>query len=883
MHVTPGDRLGPYEILSRIGAGGMGEVWKARDTRLGREVAVKVSADQFSDRFEREARAVAALNHPNICVIHDVGLNYLVMELIEGPTLADRIRQGPIPANEALAFARQIAEALDAAHEKGIVHRDLKPANIKVKSDGTVKVLDFGLAKIADPAPSSSADLENSPTLTLEQATRVGTIMGTAAYMSPEQARGKAVDKRADIWAFGVVLHEMLTGKRLFDGETVSDTLAHVITKEPALEQVPDKVRRLLQRCLEKDTKKRLRDIGDAMILLDEAPEPSAALSGASSSPRWLWGLATLAFVIAAVLGVMRLREKPPAPPPVTRFQIRLPDQVRFTGGTFTLSPDGRHLAFSAVGPNQPPAVWVQDLDALEAHPLPGTFTGLNPPPFFWSPDSRFVVYSENSPKLRKADLTGGPIQDLCEKPNPPVGGSWNRDGVIIFGSTNNEGLWRVPAAGGKPVPLTVLDASRHERQHELPQFLPDGHHFLYLSISNMPEESGIYIGSLDNPPDHQNKTRLLATEFGAGFVPSADGGPGRLLYLQEGTLMAQPFDPGSLKLGGSPRPVAERVGSVFQTGFFAAAPTALVYRAAPTPRDFQMTWYDAQGKPGEKVGDPGMISELHLSPDGTRVAYRITAANLADSDIWILDLARGASTRLTFGPHLNEYPIWSPDGTEIVFASNRDGVYNLYRKPANGSKEEELLLRTNENKRPTSWSRDGKFLLYAASSNASFADEDIWVLPLEGERQPFAFAKTRFDEGSATFSPDGRWVAYYSNETGPYETYVREFVPPPASSASGGKWMVSLHGGAAARWREDGRELVYYSVLAPRALLSVSVQINPVFSAGVPRELFRVPGPGPGAPSNDLKRFLLTVPVEQHASEFFTVMLNWSSGLNAR
>src|SRR5579872_2670951 len=500
MPLTPGDRLGPYEILARIGAGGMGEVWRARDTRLGREVAVKVSADQFSDRFEREARAVAALNHPNICVLHDVGPNYLVMELVDGATLGDRIRQGPIPLGEALALARQIAEALDAAHEKGVVHRDLKPANIKIKPDGTVKVLDFGLAKIAEPAVPTSADLENSPTLTLEQATRVGTIMGTAAYMSPEQARGKAVDKRADIWAFGVVLHEMLTGKRLFDGETVSDTLAHVITKEPSLEQVPDKVRRLLQRCLEKDTKRRLRDIGDAMALLEEAPGPDAAPVRRGSSPLWLWAVTAVACLAAAVLGVMRLREKRLAPPPVTRFQIRLPDQVHFTGGTFSLSPDGRHLAFSAVAPSQAPAVWVQDLDALEAHPLPGTFTGNNPPPFFWSPDSRFVVYSENSPKMRKADVTGGPIQEICDKPNPPVGGSWNRDGVIIFGSTS-AGLWRVPAAGGKPVPLTVLDASRHERQHELPEFLPDGHHFLYLSISNIPEESGIFIGSLDEPP----------------------------------------------------------------------------------------------------------------------------------------------------------------------------------------------------------------------------------------------------------------------------------------------------------------------------------------------------------------------------------------------
>jgi len=877
MAVTPGDRRGPYEILARIGAGGMGEVWRARDTRLGREVAIKISGEQFSDRFEREARAVAALNHPNICTLHDVGPDYLVMELVDGATLAERIRQGPIPVGEALALARQIAEALDAAHEKGIVHRDLKPANIKVKPDGSVKVLDFGLAKMAEPA-AANTDLENSPTLTLEQATRVGLVVGTAAYMAPEQARGKSVDKRADIWAFGVVLHEMMTGHRLFEGETVSDTLAHVITKEPVLDGIPGRARGLVRRCLEKDPKKRLRDIGDAMALLEESAGPEAAPVSAGPAPRWLWPVTAAALLATAALAVMRVREKPPAPPQAARFQIRLPDQVRFTGGTFTLSPDGRHVAFSAIGPGQPPGVWVQDLDALEARLLPGTFTGNQPPPFFWSPDSRFVAYSENSPKLRKADLTGGPIQDISEKPSPPVGGSWNRDGTIIFGSTNS-GLWRVPAAGGKPVPLTTLDTSRHERQHQLPSFLPDGHHFLYLRTSKTPEESGIYVGSLDDAPDRQNKMRLVATEFGPVFVPPSDNGPGKLLFLQDGTLMAQAFDAGSLKLSGNAMPIAERIGSVFQTGFFSATPNTLVYRASPTPRDFQLAWYDAQGKPtGEKVGDPGSISQLRLSPDGSRLAYRIEAPNPANADIWLLDLARGASSRFTFGPNVAGFPVWSPDGTEIVFASNRDGIFDLYRKPANGAKEEEPLLRTKENKRPASWSPDGRFLLYTTSDTSTFSTEDIWVLPMQGDRTPIPFLRTAFDEGGATFSPDGRWVAYYSNEAGRYQVYVREFVPPPAPSTAGGKWMVSKDGGANPRWRADGKELIFTSVVPPRSLLSVGVDTSHVFTAGVPRELFRLPNPINGiATSEDFKRFLFNVALEQKTPESFTVMLNWN------
>ena len=875
-----------YRITSKLGEGGMGEVWRATDTKLNREVAIKILPDAFAQdpdrmaRFTREAQALASLNHPNIATIYGVEEHALVMELVEGPTLADRIAQGPMELDEALPIARQIAEALEAAHEKGIVHRDLKPANIKLTAEGKVKVLDFGLAQVA---PASSGDsTENSPTLTL-RATHAGIILGTAAYMSPEQARGKTVDKRADIWAFGVVLCEMLTGERLFPGDDLTGILASVVKDEPDWKRFPGRVRRLVQRCLEKDSKRRLRDIGDAMALVEDGSGPTAPPPSAGSAPGWLWGVTGAACLAASVLGFLYLRQKPPAPPEVTRYQIRVPDKVRFSAaGNFTLSPDGRHVAFSAIAADQPPAVWVQDLDALEARALPGTLTGPNPPPFFWSPDSRFVVFSENSPKLAKADLTGGPVQAICDKPGPPVGGGWNQDDVIIFGSTNS-GLWRVPAMGGKAAPLTTLDASRHERQHELPSFLPDGKHFLYLRVSRNPDESGVYVGSLDDAPDRQSKKRLLATGLGATYVPSSDGHAGSLLFLRESTLVAQPFDPARLELSGSPSPIAEQVGSVYESGYFSASPRALVYRTAPAASESQFTWFDSQGKAGEKVGDPGTIGAIfRLSPDGTRLAYVKARPGIEEADLWLLDLARGTSTRFTFGNQVaSRYPIWSPDGAEIVFASNRDSAYNLYRKPANGSREEELLLRTTENKRPLDWSRDGRFLLYSTSDSPNFIVEHIWVLPMQGDRKPFPFQNTRFDESRARFSPDGHWVAYDSNETSRYEVYVREFQPSAASAGAGGKWMVSKDGGAYPQWRDDGKELLYRTL--GRQVMSVSVDTSHSFQAGAPRELFRFPAGSNTFATADFKRFLVPTPLAQTVPQSFTVMLNWTSAIKSK
>ncbi len=885
-----GTKLAHYEISSHIGSGGMGDVYQARDTKLKRDVAIKILPEEFSldadrvRRFQREAEVLASLNHPNIAAIHSLeeanGSFFLVLELVEGETLDDRIRRGPISVAEAQDIAQHICEALEVAHEKGIVHRDLKPANIKLTPNSNVKVLDFGLARVREGGTEAMA-VSNSPTL-ITIASAPGMILGTAAYMAPEQACGKTVDKRADIWAFGVIMYELLSGNRLYKGETMAETLAAVLHEEPDLEKVPAQFRLLLQRCLEKDPKKRLRDIGDAMpLIISAAPETPSARQAPTS--RLAWAVAVVVFGLAALaLAAIYILDKPPVRHAVSRFQIRLPVDAKFTtGGSFTISPDGRHVAFSAVNANNRPGVWVQDLDALDAREIAGAFTGPIPPPFFWSPDSRYVVYSENSPKLKKLDITTGTLQDICDKPGPPIGGSWNKDGLIIFGS-NTTGLWKVSATGGTAAPLTKLDDSRHQRDHELPSFLPDGHHFLYLRLSaTNPEESGIFVGSIDDPPERQSKKRILATSFGASYVPGNDRGSGWLLFLRESTLMAQPFDSAKLELSAEPVPVAEDVGSIFETGYFSAVADALVYRTSPK-LDFRLTWFDRQGMVVGTVGEPGNLGNARISPDGTEVAYVKSGANFADQDIWVLNLKRDSSTRLTFGPRQSLGSVWSPDGSEIVFASNRDGVFNLFHKPTNGAREEQLLLRSDLNKLPQSLSPDGRFLLYATSAKSILADDkDLWILPMqEANATPFPFQQTRFDEGAARFSTDGRWIAYTSNESGRYEIYVREFSASPGSTRTGGKLLVSKDGGTNPEWRSDGKELTYVNHSSNNNLLmSVSVDTSRTFEAGTPKELFRIPqGATTVSGAGDLKRFLIPIPVERKAPQAFNIMLNWTS-----
>ena len=730
MSVSTGDQLGPYAIQDRLGVGGMGEVYRAEDTRLGRSVAVKISAAQFTERFEREARVIASLNHQNICTLFDVGPNYLVMELVDGPTLEDRLKKGPISLEEALGLARQIANALQAAHEKGIVHRDLKPANIKIKADGAVKVLDFGLAT-SGSAPAAGATTPDSPTVAVST-TEPGMILGSPGYMSPEQARALPVDKRADIWAYGVVLYEMLTGERGFDGATLSDSLASVLTKEPDLDRVPLKARRLVRSCLQKDPRKRLQDIGDATFLLEDLPSaaaPAPSIIKPARRANQLWPAA--AILLAGALLALVIYERRPAPPaPTSRFQISISENMTFSDrGFFALSPDGRKIAFLAVQ-NREQQIWIRTMDSLEAHPLPGTINASSS--FFWSPDSRFVAF-EADKKLRKIDINGGPPQDICNAPSDSgmLGGSWNRDNVIILGP-GNRSIYRVSATGGTATPVTALDPSLKDGGHYYPTFLPDGKHFLYMRFPVGNAEAGVYVGSLDSKPEQQSKTPLFTTARASiSWAPSADSEKGRLLYWRDNVLYARTFNNSRLTLEGEPRTIADQVGYKLNPAFamFSATANTLVYRRGAS-EDLELTWLDRTGKALGTVGEAGRYEVLRLAQDGTRAAVAKLDPGTFNQDVWLIDLRSGAGTRFTFDPSINSNPVWSPDGKRVIFASTRGGAVGLYEKSTEGAGTETELLRPVPAGNLTDWSRDGRYLIAFAGSGHA-----IWVLPLEGDR----------------------------------------------------------------------------------------------------------------------------------------------------
>jgi serine/threonine protein kinase len=886
-----GKTLGHYRVGEQLGRGGMGEVYLADDLNLNRKVALKFLPEGFAAdpermaRFEREAKLLASLNHPNIAAIYGLeqaeGKRFLVLELVEGETLAQRLSKGPLPVDEALGVCRQIADALEAAHEKGVIHRDLKPANAMITAGDKVKILDFGLAKALSDE-TQSVDSSQSPTLT-EAMTRPGVILGTAAYMSPEQAKGKAVDKRADIWAFGCILYECLTGKRAFEGETVTETLASVLTREPEWEKVSAKVHFLLRRCLEKDPKKRLRDIGDAYAFLEIAPQPM------HTKRPWLWMTVAAVFMAAFMaLFFARLHEKKmPSSANPMRLQITPPVSLA-PQGSFAISPDGRRLAFAAISSDGTERIWIRALDSLEAKPLLGTESGILYP-FFWSPDSRFIAFHAGG-KLKKIDIAGGPAQTICDLPSNVVGGSWSGDGVIILGSgvTAREGLKRVSATGGSASVLSRPDSARRAIDHFFPAFLPDGRHFLYWQSSERPENIGVYIGSLDSKPEEQGAKQLLATNFQPVYVPSQNSGPGYLLFLRDQTLMAQSFDDKRLELIGEPMPVVEKVGSYMAFGFFSASTDGLlVYRSGSAEQVIQAMLFDRQGKSLSALGESGIsLLGLALSPDGAKAAVSLGKMNqgFVSIDLWLVDSARGTNTRFTFGQGNSVLPVWSPDGSKIIFASTRDGAYSLCQKLTSGVKDEELLLKSSDPKYPTSWSRDGRFLLY--SEFDSKTKSDLWVLPLEGDRKPIPFLRTEFNESDGHFSPDMRWVAYVSDDSGRNEIYVRGFSQVSgAPSQTGGKWQVSIGGGAGPRWRRDGKELYYRT--PDGKVMAVKVTADTVFQLGTPKPLFQAP-PGQGSWSSiaiwdvtsDGNRFLMSTPAGDAIPAPFTVVVNWIAGL---
>jgi Tol biopolymer transport system component len=875
----------------------MGEVYRARDPRLGRDVAIKVLPTAFSadtgrlQRFEQEARAAAALNHPNILAVYDIGTEggapFIVSELLEGDTLRDRVNGGPATVRKSIEHALQIARGLAAAHDKGIVHRDLKPENVFVTRDNRVKILDFGLAKLAQEQPAYSSGTQLA---TMPSPTQPGVVLGTVGYMAPEQVRGLPVDHRADLFALGAILYELLSGRRAFSRDTAPETMTAILNAEPpdlgsTAEAVPPALVRIVNRCLEKSPSDRFQSASDLGFALEALSTTSSGSTAAAArvpqrrTPAGWIGWAAAALLLAALSPVVyqHLRERPASPGPM-RFQIA--PIVEYGGpGNFSLSPDGRHLAFVGIGSDGIARLWVRAMDSLEVRPLPGTDSvGPATPPPFWSPDGRFVAWDAGG-RLKKLDVSGGLPQTLCDLPSGSVavGGSWNRSGDIIFG--NFGGLLGVRETGGSASPITTLDPSRKEEFHILPTFLPDGRHFVYLRVSpTAPEFSGTYIGTLDDKPDAQSAQRLMPYGIGITYAAAADSGPGRLLFLREGTLMTQPFDAKRLALAGDPVPVAERVGSFRDGGFFSAsANDVLVYRNAD---DSQISWFDRQGAMSGRVSEPGGFRGVALSPDGARaVASRTDPHDAAKADLWLFDLARGtAATRLTAGSGIVEFPVWSRDGKQIVFTF---GNSQLRQKLASGEGDEQELLRSPSAGlvRANSWSPDGRFLLYDAAG-PNMRSLDLLVRPDNGAKT-VPFVQTAFNEQQGRFSPDGRWVAYVSNQSGASDVYVRAFAPDfsAASAGTGGSVLVSRGGGTAPRWRGDGREIFYLA--ADGKMMAVDVAAAPEFQAGTPKPLFQTPaGAIVGDVSADGKRFLLVSPAGPSASAPFTVVLNWSAGL---
>jgi serine/threonine protein kinase/Tol biopolymer transport system component len=873
MPISAGEKLGPYEILAPIGAGGMGEVYKARDTRLDRIVAIKVSKAEFSERFEREARAVAALNHSNICTLHDVGPNYLVMEYIEGTPL-----KGPLPVDQALRCAVQICDALDAAHRKGITHRDLKPANILVTKAG-IKLLDFGLAKLS--TATQAAKPPEDATLTMALTGR-NEIVGTLYYMSPEQLQaqgnGKEIDARSDIFSFGLVLYEMLTGKRAFQGSSPASVIAAIMERPaPSVAEIaPAALDRALKRCLEKDPDDRwqtVRDLKAELQWIASAPG-AGTTSAATAVPQRrvpLWTVATTCGFAVLTLGVTlwALRRPSPEPPKLVRFQIAPPEKVTLAP-TFALSPDGSKLAYEATGPDGVMRVWLRPMDALDSHALVGTEMP-SAVPVFWSPDSHFILFSAGG-KLKKADVAGGPPLTLCDAPQTVVGGSGNRDGLILFG-LNLATIQRVSSAGGVSSPVTSLIAARNDNSHDFPVFLPDGRHFLYLIRTPTAEDSGIYLGALDSKPEEQGRKRLVATTFSPGFVPYADGNGGAILFERDGTLLAQPFDLRRLETVGEAVPVAEQLGSYLGSGFFSASTNGILVYRGDQAGNQRLAWLNRQGNILSVMGDPHRYTRPVLSPDGTRVA--VVRSELSNWDIWLTGVSGGGDTRFTFDPARDNDPVWSPDGKRIAFSSDRAGQLDLYQHSSDGAGKDELLFKSDHTKTVTDWSRDGRYLLYTDSDPQT--KRDLWVMPMDGppgERRPVAFLRSAFNEYNGKFSPDGRWVAYASDESGRYEIYVRPF---PAAEGGGAKWMVSRDGAREPRWRGDGKELFY---LAPNgSVMAASVSASgAAFQSATPAALFKAPSTPGWDVSADGKQFLFPVPAGDAAQAPFIVVQNWTA-----
>jgi len=880
MSLAAGARLGPYEIVSALGAGGMGEVYRARDLRLGRDIAIKVLPSAFSAdperlaRFEQEARAAAALNHPNILAVHDVGQHdgspYIVSELLEGETLRDRLNEGVPPVRKTVEQAVQIAHGLAAAHEKAITHRDLKPENVFITSDGRVKILDFGLAKLTEREPAALAGASAVPTLPPH--TVPGLVLGTVGYMAPEQVRGLAADHRADIFAFGVVLYEMLSGGRAFRGDTEADTMTAILKEDPpdlstSENRIPPALARIVDRCLEKAPSARFQSTRDLAFALEGLSSQSGSATPIVSQPpraAWLriaWSavaVSAVALLAALPVVIAHLRETPVQPASV-RFPVFPPADAVFAGGggyapAPTVSPDGRLLVFMARRGGGSILLWVRSLDSLDARPMPGTEGAIFP---FWSPDSKFIGFFADG-KLKKIEISGGPAQVICDAP-AGEGGTWNRDGVIVFAPTLASALVRVSALGGEPEPLTTLDASQKERSHGWPQFLPDGRRFTFFVVP----DNAIHIGSLDSSVT----TKVLSADSKALYVP-----PGYLLFMRQGSLMAQPFDATRGELRREAFPVAEDVRNNSVNGrsaFSVSSESGVIAYRSGTVVESQLIWFDRAGRQIQALGEPDRYTDLELSPDQKQAV--VAAPSPGSSDLWLFDVARGLRTRFTLDAAPELAAIWSPDGGRLVFGSQKKGgPLDIYQK-AIGTGTEEELYSDSLDKYPFSWSADGRFILYGSAPG-----QNLWTLPLFGERKPIPFMQTPSSEFAGRFSPDGRWVAYRSDESGRFEIYVAPFPGP------GAKARISAAGatGGYPRWRRDGKELFYLA--SDNTLMAAAVNgQGTTFEVGEVQPLFQTSAAGGRYPydvSADGQRFLVLTTSEQSAEAPVTVVVNWTA-----
>jgi eukaryotic-like serine/threonine-protein kinase len=902
MPLSAGTRLGPYEILAPLGAGGMGEVYRARDSLLKRDVAVKVLPAYCSRdperlrRFQIEAESAASLSHPNIVSIfhvgNDDGTHYIVTELLVGATLRERLCRGRMGLREVLDFVVQIARGLAAAHAVGIVHRDLKPENLFIAKDGHIKILDFGLAKL-EPAKAASAD---GTTVTMQQQTSPGYVLGTVGYMSPEQVKGQPADVRSDIFSFGLVLYEMLTGQRAFAEATPAETMSAILGEDPppisqTAPACPPGLQKTVDRCLMKDPDQRIQNALDLAFVLEALSGSSSAAVPAGrqmlSGRNWKRIVPALAAIAIAAVALgwwtfpaatrfVRSTRSTDAMP--LRLEVRLANAA-----TFAVSPNGQMLAFVAAGENRRNVISIRAFNSPELRELPGTEDATGAP-IFWSPDSRFVGFQARN-KLKKIDVSGGKLpQEICETSAVVLGGAWNRADVIVFGTP--DGVMQVPAAGG--VPALVTAAKNRDEAHAFPSFLPDGRHFIYIRAR---QEIGIYVGSLDAKPDQQSSKRMLATTVMASYVASHDQAPGRLLFMREGSLWAQSFDAKRFELFGEAVPVARHVSRFLLSAAFSASETGiLAYRSSFT--NTRLSWFDRQGK---ELGDlhesiaSTHVVDLSLSLDGTQLATTRVNPNSADLGValWITDLSRGVSTRLSSEQLMSGSPVWSADGRHLAFSVTRPGGTAIIQKASNGGGGEQLLVGISpDEKFPNDWSGDGRALLYTRREPGKNAS--LWLVDMANRpNQPAAptpFADSEFNNGQGQFSPDRRWVAYTSDESGRSEVYVQELA---SSQGTRVKTQVSRDGGREPHWRQDGRELFYLS--ADGKVMSLKLSAGPMFKASIPQPLFQVAdirgALGIAAyhwgVTPDGKRFLIAR--DPSSSEPISIVVNWPTELNLR